>query len=168
MEIHTRTRKRIATVTVMAAIVAGIGLGTVVSAHDEIASSIPADRSQFDEPISDVTIDFGMPVDGIELALIDPDDNELPGTVTKLSDTTARLDFELLSQEGQYIVRYLAEEDGHLVAGAISFVYGSQGGTGASATTWIAYGVLAAVILAIGMFFTLRRRAQLDDELVEA
>lgn len=150
-------------VAVTLALTVSVGVGSGAAAHDEISSSEPADRSQFDDPISEVTIEFGAPVDGVEIALVDPDDREIEGTIVKVSDTTARLEFEPLADEGQYIVRYLAEEDGHLVAGAISFVYGSEDGTGAGATTWVIFGVVAAVILAIGGWLSLRRARRTDE-----
>lgn len=131
--------------------------GNSALAHDEIESSEPAHQSQLDDPISTVTINFGEPVGNVELALVGPDDRDLPGTVTKVSDTEARLDFDELTREGEYIVRYLAEEDGHLVAGAITFVYGSRSGAGASTTAWVLFGLAALVILAIGAAATIRR-----------
>lgn len=146
-------RIAIAFVTVCAA----IGAGSVVLAHDEIESSVPEHQSQFDDPISEVLIDFGNPVDGVELALVGPDNGDLPGTVEILSDTEAKLLFEPLSTEGEYLVRFLAEEDGHLIGGAISFVYGDRAGTGANMTTWALFGLAAALILATGAFLSLKR-----------
>lgn len=139
------------------AITAALCSSGTVLAHDDIESSIPVHQSQFDEPISQATISFGAAVDGVELALVGPDNRDLPGTVTQVDDTTARIDFAPLSQQGEYIVRFLAEEDGHLIAGAITFVYGSRGGTGVNSGTWLAFGAVAVAILAIGLFFTLRR-----------
>lgn len=135
----------------------------VADAHDEIESSVPEHRAQFDDPISEVVINFGEPVGNVELALVGPDDRDLPGTVVKVSDTTARLEFDPLEREGEYLVRYLAEEDGHLVAGAITFVYGSRSGTGAGATTWILFGAAAVLILGAGTALTVRRARIGDD-----
>lgn len=147
------------------AVCAAIGAGSVVLAHDEIESSVPEHQSQFDDPISEVLIDFGDPVDGVELALVGPDNSDLPGTVEVLSDTEAKLLFEPLTTEGEYLVRFLAEEDGHLIGGAISFVYGDRAGTGADMTTWVLFGLAAALILATGAFFSLKRarQAHADD-----
>lgn len=153
-------RPRSSFISVLAALV-GIGLasatGGVVLAHDDLAGSVPEHQAVLDAPISEVTIDFGEAVEGVELGLIGPNDEQLPGEVTVMSDTEAKLTFDELTVEGEYLVRYLAEEDGHLVAGAISFVYGSRDATGAGATTWILFGLAAAAILAVGAFFTLRR-----------
>lgn len=149
---------------IVATTVALGGVAGSVAAHDEIESSVPAHGSQFDEPISEVTITFDEPVGNVEVALVGPDDRDRPGTVTKVSDTTVRLEFDLLTDEGEYLVRYLAEEDGHLNAGAITFVYGSRAGSGAGATTWILFGIAAALILAVGLFFTLRRAGRPDSE----
>lgn len=146
------------------AVATTVVLGADVGAHDEIASSIPENQSQFDDPISQVTIDFGEPVESVELALVSPDDLDLPGTVTVVSDTVAVLNFAPLDQEGQYLVRYLAEEDGHLVAGAIAFTFGSPGGSGAGTLTWLIFGVVAAAILGIGAFFSLRRSQQPEPD----
>ena len=150
--------RRIA-VAVVAACVA-IGAGSVVFAHDEIDSSVPEHQSQFDDPISEVLIDFGDPVDGVELALVGPDNGDLPGTVEILSGSEAKLLFEPLSTKGEYLVRFLAEEDGHLIGGAISFVYGERAGTGVGALTWVLFGLAAVLILATGAFFSLKRAKQ--------
>lgn len=152
------------------AVVAALGAGSAVLAHDDIESSVPEHQSQFDDPISEVFIDFGEPVDGVELALVGPDDGDLPGEVVVLSDTEAMLVFEPLAVEGEYIVRFLAEEDGHLVGGAISFVYGDRAGEGAGALTWVLFGLGAALILAIGAFFSLRRSrmASVVDDKVDS
>ncbi len=139
------------------AVTSAVGAGSAVLAHDEIESSVPEHQSQFDDPISEVTINFGQPVDGVELALVGPDDGDLPGEVIVLSETEAKLVFEPLQVKGEYIVRFLAEEDGHLVGGAISFVYGERSGGGIGALTWVLFGLGAALILAIGAFFSLRQ-----------
>ena len=140
----------------------------MVFAHDEIESSVPAHQSQFDDPISEVVINFGNPVDGVELALVGPDNSDLPGTVEVISDTEAKLTFEPLDTTGEYLVRYLAEEDGHLIGGAISFVYGERAGTGVSAITWALFGLAAVLILAVGAFFSLKRAQQTDVDSDEA
>ena len=154
----------------MLAVGAVVGVGSTVFAHDDIESSVPEHQSQFDEPISEVVINFGEPVDGVELALVGPDDGDLPGEVVVLSDTEVKLLFEPLTVEGEYLVRYLAEEDGHLVGGAISFVYGDRSGEGAGALTWVLFGLGAVLILAIGAYFSLRRSqtAVVDGELADA
>jgi methionine-rich copper-binding protein CopC len=143
-------------VVAVLAVTAAVGAGSAVFAHDDIESSVPEHQSQFDDPISEVVINFGEPVDGVELALVGPDDGDLPGEVVLLSDTEAKLIFEPLAVKGEYLVRYLAEEDGHLVGGAISFVYGDRAGEGAGALTWLLFGLGAALILAIGAYFSLR------------
>lgn len=149
---------------------AAIGAGSAVLAHDDIESSVPEHQAQLDEPISEVTINFGQPVDGVELALVGPDDGDLPGEVVVVSDTEAKLTFEPLTTEGEYLVRYLAEEDGHLIGGAISFVYGEEADQGAGALTWVLFGLGAALILAIGAFYSLRRSmaTSAHDDLAEA
>ncbi len=154
----TRLAAALAATCLLGAVPSGI-----VDAHDDIESSDPAHQSQFDDPISTVTINFDEPVGNVELALIGPDDRDVPATVTKVSDTEAQLDFDELSKEGEYLVRYLAEADGHLVAGAITFVYGSRAGAGAGATTWVLFGVAAIAILAAGAYATLRRARGVDD-----
>ena len=136
---------------------AALTAGSVVFAHEEIESSFPAHRSQFDDPISEVLIDFGNPVDGVELALVGPDNSDLPGTVEVISETEAKLLFDPLEVKGEYVVRYLAEEDGHLIGGAITFVYGERPGAGANASTWVLFGLAAVLILTIGAFFSFRR-----------
>lgn len=108
-----------------------IGFSSSAAAHDDIESSVPADRSVIDEPISTAEIDFGEVIgDGVELFLTyDPGDGstvDVGGETTKTSDTTARVDFPELEVEGTYFLRYLAPvpSDGHVLVGAISFTWG--------------------------------------------
>jgi len=165
MERSSRSQRigRAAVRALLAVVAALVGVNGVASAHDEIESSVPAHQSQFDDPISEVTIEFGAPVGGVELALVDPDNNDVADTsVTRLGNTAARLSFPELDRQGEYIVRYLAEEDGHLVNGAISFVYGSRDGGGAGTSTWLAFGALAVVLLTIGALWSWRL-SQRDD-----
>lgn len=105
---------------------------TPVAAHDGIESSTPANRSTIDDPISSAEIDFGEGIsDGVSMFLTyDPGDGsiiDIGGDTTKTGDTTARLDFPEISEEGTYFVRYLAPvpADGHVVAGSISFTWGT-------------------------------------------
>lgn len=152
-----------------AALVAFAAAGSVSFAHDEIESSVPAHQSQFDDPISEVTIQFGAPVGGVELALVGPNNEDLGGEVVRIDSTSARLLFPPLSDEGEYLVRYLAEEDGHLVNGAISFVYGSREGAGAgSTTTWLLFGVAAIAILAVGALWTWRLSQRVESDVEPA
>jgi methionine-rich copper-binding protein CopC len=110
-----------------------VGLGpSVVSAHDDIAGSSPPSRSVIDDPIDNVEIDFGEDIgDDVKMFLTyDVGNNEIEdigGTVTKTDATTARIDFDLIDREGTYFVQYLAPvpSDGHVIAGAISFSWGT-------------------------------------------
>ena len=164
--------RRIRIVAVVAALAAAASFSSVAFAHDEIESSVPEHKAQIDEPITEVTINFGEPVAGVELGLRGPDDERIAGDVTVISDTQARLNFAKLTDEGQYIVQYLAEEDGHLVAGAITFTYGEPAGEGADIGIWIIFGVVAAAILGVGAIFSFRRNnapdGTLDDDTVPA
>lgn len=146
--------KAVATLVLGAALATVALSGHSVSAHDEIESSVPEHQSRIDDPISQVTINFGSAVGGVEIVLIDPDDNDLPSEVTRVSPTEARLSFAEIEQQGEYIVRYLAEEDGHLLIGAITFVYGDEAGQ--SSTTWLVFVFVALLILGIGVLLSLR------------
>jgi methionine-rich copper-binding protein CopC len=151
--------RRVRIVSVLIALAAAASFSSVALAHDEIESSMPEHKAQIQvgEPITEVTINFGEPVASVELGLRGPDDERIAGDVTVMSDTQARLNFAKLTDEGQYIVQYLAEEDGHLVAGAITFTYGDRAGQGADIGIWIIFGVVAAAILGAGAFFSFRR-----------
>lgn len=155
--------RRIAVAVAVAAAALSTGSPTAL-AHDEIESSTPAQGDQLDEPISEVYIDFGQPVEGIELVLVGPDDRELPSEVVVMSDSEARLEFASLTQQGEYLVRYLAEEEGHLVIAAFSFTYGDAGGSGAGAVTWVLFALAAMLILGIGAYFSVRRSHADDAE----
>jgi methionine-rich copper-binding protein CopC len=144
-----------------AVIVIGVvGLSTLAAtparAHEDIRSSDPASGTVVDEPISEVTIDFGVTVnDDLELALFDPDEQLVEDTTTvKLSDTVARIEFAPIEESGTYIVRYLttATTDGHFLVGAVSFTYGSEG----SGVPWLAFALVMIVILAIGTAWSYR------------
>ncbi|RLE16210.1 MAG: hypothetical protein DRJ50_15275, partial [Actinobacteria bacterium] len=119
----TRTRRLAASVVVLGA---SMLLATApANAHDDIASSNPESGTVVDEPITEVTIEFGVPVnDDVELALFGPgDDNLIEDTTTViLSPTSARIEFAPVEEEGMYIVRYLttATVDQHFLVGAVS------------------------------------------------
>lgn len=110
-----------------------VGAGTApVAAHEGIESSVPQNRSTIDEPISSAEIDFGEGIsDGVSMFLTyDPGDGsivDIGGETTVTGDTTARLDFPEITEQGTYFVRYLAPipADGHVVAGSISFTWGT-------------------------------------------
>lgn len=161
----TRTRRLVASVLVLGA---SILLATApVNAHDDIASSEPESGTVVDEPITEVTIEFGVPVnDDVELALFGPgDDNLIKDTTTViLSPTTARIEFAPVEEEGMYIVRYLttATIDQHFLVGAVSFTYGSTGG--GSGVNWLLLAIVAIVILSIGTAWSYRlhRRQQAE------
>ena len=119
----------VALVTGLLALVAAPG---GASAHDDIAGSVPADRSTVDAPISTASIDFGADIsESVSMFLTyDPGDGtvvEVGGETTKTGDQTARIDFPELEDEGTYFLQYLAPvpADGHVVVGAISFDYGA-------------------------------------------
>ena len=175
----TRTRRLAASVVVLGACVL-FGV-TPVQAHDDIVGSDPESGTVIDEPITEVTIEFGVPVnDDVELALFGPgDDNLIEDTTTViLSPTTAKIEFAPVEEEGMYIVRYLttATVDQHFLVGAVSFTYGSAGG-GASGVNLMLFAIPMIIILAIGtaLSYRLHRRqtagtkpgngSEVDDDL---
>jgi methionine-rich copper-binding protein CopC len=148
-------------VIVMTALGVSVLTAAPTHAHEDIESSDPVSGTVVEEPISEVTIDFGVTVnDDLELALFDPDEQLVEGTTTvKVSDTVARIEFDPLDEPGTYIVRYLttASVDGHFLVGAISFTYGSESGND---VPWMMFALAMVVILAIGtaLSFRLHRR----------
>ena len=128
---------RAVVVTIAIALLALVGAPAgPVSAHDGIESSTPENRSTIDDPISSVEIDFGEGIsDDVSMFLTyDPGDGstaDIGGETTKTGDTTARLDFPEINEEGTYFVRYIAPvpADGHVVAGSISFTWGAATAT---------------------------------------
>lgn len=122
-----------AALTIGVSVALGIGLSvTPASAHDDIEGSSPATRSVIDDPISSVDIDFGIAIgDNTTLFLTyDPGDGEIVdigGETVITGEETARLDFPELENQGTYFVQYLAPvpADGHVLAGSISFSWGS-------------------------------------------
>ncbi len=153
-----------------------IGAGAApVSAHDDIAGSNPPSRSTLDEPISSVEIDFGEVIsDDVAMFLTyDLGNNEfedIGGETVRTGDTTARLDFDEVEREGTYFVQYLAPvpSDGHVIAGAVSFTYGSPSTGGSSSFPIVPFIGGSLVVLAIGGWFTYRRMLvpidEIDDE----
>jgi methionine-rich copper-binding protein CopC len=144
---------------------------TPAEAHDDIVGSDPESGTVVDDPITEVTIEFGVEVnDDVELALFGPgDDNLIEDTTTViLSPTTAKIEFAPVEQEGQYIVRYLttATEDQHFLVGAVSFTYGSASGSGG--VNWMLLAIPMIIILAIGTAWSYRlhrqRAANADSE----
>ncbi|MGI9646562.1 MAG: copper resistance CopC family protein [Ilumatobacteraceae bacterium] len=149
---------------IVAAGLATLALGAgPASAHDSIASSDPASGSTIDDPISEVTIDFGEGVANPEMAVFGPDDEIVESVTVQISDTAARAEFDELQTEGIYIVRYLAPvtADGHTLAGAIQFTYGSAGGD-SNVVPILLFCAVAILILSIGAYFSWRRYRQLS------
>jgi len=167
-------RSVVAVATMLASLLAA---SAPVAAHDGIAGSTPASRSVLDAPISTVEIDFGEKI-GDDVAMFltyDLGDNEfedIGGTTVKTGDTTARLDFDEVDREGTYFVQYLAPvpSDGHVIAGAISFIYGSPSTGGTDGFPVVPFLAVAVVVLAIGGWFTYRRMIAPDtaDDDVDA
>ena len=133
------------------------------SAHDEIESSDPPAGATLTDPIDEVTINFGAPVEVRDIRMFTDDfDDPLPVTFEVLSPTSIRVEFELLSEPDTYIVRYVADEvattdeEGHLLAGAISFTYGSPSDSaiGDTLTTVLPW---AIIVLLVGAVLSFRR-----------
>lgn len=151
-----------------AALLAGLVVGAlplagVAAAHDDIAGSNPPTRSHLDEPITFAEIDFGIEIgDQIEMSLFydlgDGTSEEVGGETTRTGPTTARLDFGDLERQGTYFVRYLAPVpvDGHVMAGATSFTWGSPSSSSESFPV-VPFVVISVVVLAIGAWMSWRR-----------
>ena len=135
-----RTGRRVLRMFMVAMATAAFGVigatSTPAAAHDGIESSTPENRSTIDDPISSAEIDFGEGIsDDVSMFLTyDPGDGsivDIGGETTKTGDNTARLDFPEISEKGTYFLRYLAPvpADGHVVAGSISFTWGTPTAT---------------------------------------
>ena len=172
--INPRRLRRIAIAGALALAVA-FGAGSApVTAHDDIKSSTPTSRSTLEEPISTVEIDFGEAIsDDVAMFLVyDLGDNEfedIGGETVKTGETTARLDFDEVEREGTYFVQYLAPvpSDGHVIAGAISFTYGSPSTGGSDGFPLVPFIIGAVIVLAIGGWFTYRRMLVPVDDTVD-
>lgn len=136
---------------------------TPATAHENLVRSDPESGTVIDEPITEVTIEFGVEVnDDVELALIGPgDDSPIEDTTTViLSPTTAKIEFSPLENKGQYIVRYLTTStvDQHVLAGAVSITYGSS--SAGSGVNWLILAIPMIAILAIGAAWSYRLHRQ--------
>jgi methionine-rich copper-binding protein CopC len=150
------------------AVVATLTLATSdrASAHDAHVDSDPPSGSQIDDPITEVRIEFGETIgDDTEIAVFDPNDDVLDSETTLVSDTAAVVTFDPIEVEGTYTARYLTSsiQDGHLLAGAISFTYGSAT-SGPSTLAVLVMAGGAIVILSIGAFFSYRRYRALSAD----
>ncbi len=157
----SRVARRTVPALVGGALIVGAAAG-MASAHDANVVATPASGSTIDQPIDEVTLTFDTTIgDDVEIALLDPDEEVITTTSTRISDFAAKAEFESLEQQGTYIIRYLmtAAEDGHLLVGAVQFNFGDP--SSSNATLWILFGVAAVVILGVGAWFSLRnhRRA---------
>ena len=176
--IVTSARAFLRRFAVLAAVALVTVLGTDASpaaAHDDIAGSNPPSRSTLDEPISSVEIDFGEAIsDDVAMFLTyDLGNNEfedIGGETVRTGETTARLDFDEVEREGTYFVQYLAPVpvDGHVIAGAVSFTYGSPSTGSNDSFPIVPFVAGSLVVLAIGGWFTYRRMLvpvdEVDDE----
>jgi methionine-rich copper-binding protein CopC len=142
-----------------------------VLAHDAHVESDPASGSQLDEAITEIHFEFDEPIgDDTEIAVFDPNEVQLDSETTLVSETAAVVTFDEIDVEGDYIARYLTSsiDDGHLLAGAISFTYGSPP-SGPSTLQWVVMCVGAIAILSIGAFFSFRRyRALSTDDAIDS
>jgi methionine-rich copper-binding protein CopC len=161
-----RTHRVVAAVLAAAAVLVAPGASL---AHEEIASSDPESGAILDEPISQVTIDFGEPIsDDLEMALLhdlgDSEVEQIPAVATRVSETVGVVEFDELTDTGRYFVRYLVTVplDGHVLAGAITFDYGDAAGSGTNWYVWLVFGLFAAAALSIGAWYSLRPRATQD------
>lgn len=159
-------RRFIVPLTVAIAVVA---VPAAVSAHDEALSSDPPSGAMLDEPISEVTIDFGESIgDDLEMALVydlgNAEVEQIPATVTKVSDTVGKIEFDQITDKGRYFVRYLVTipADGHVLAGAVSFDYGEAAGSGTNWYLWLVFGLVGAAVIATTGWYTLRPRPTAD------
>ena len=173
-----------------AVVLAGLAIGLIgaigvmpgpVRAHEDIAGSNPPTRSHIDEPITFAEIDFGIEIgDQVEMSLFydlgDGTSEEVGGETTKTGPTTARLDFGDLERQGTYFVRYLAPvpADGHVMAGATSFTWGSPSSSSESFPV-VPFVAIAAVVLGLGAWMSWRRMkaasaadASPDDETADS
>ena len=94
---------------------------------------------------------------------------DIGGETVRTGDTTARLDFDEVEREGTYFVQYLAPvpSDGHVIAGAISFTYGSPSTGSSDGFPIIPFVVGAVIVLAIGGWFSYRRMLVPVDDTVD-
>jgi len=94
---------------------------------------------------------------------------DIGGETVKTGETTARLDFDEVEREGTYFVQYLAPVpiDGHVIAGAISFTYGSPSTGGSGGFPLVPFIIGAVIVLAIGGWFTYRRTLVPADDTVD-
>jgi methionine-rich copper-binding protein CopC len=162
MAVTTVARRGLAVTGIVAA--ASLFTGGAVSAHDAHVESDPPSGSHLDEPITEIFLEFDEPIgDDTEIAVFDPNEEQLESETTRVSETAAVVTFDEIDVEGDYIARYLTSsiEDGHLLAGAISFTYGSPA-SGPSTLQWVLLCLGAMLILSTGAFFSYRRYRQLS------
>jgi len=121
-----------ATAALLAAAVGTLANASPTTAHENIESSSPANGDVLNQPIDEVTIDFGAEIsDSAQMFLryegADGEIEQIGGEVTITGPTTAQLDFPLLKREGTYFVNYIAPvpADAHVITGAIGFAYGT-------------------------------------------
>jgi methionine-rich copper-binding protein CopC len=133
-------------------------------AHDAHVETDPPSGSQLDEPITEIVFEFDEPIgDDTEIAVFDPNEEQLDSETTRVSETAAKVTFDEIDVAGDYIARYLTSsiEDGHLLVGAITFSYGSPA-SGPSTLQWALLCLGAVLILSTGAFFSYRRYRQLS------
>ncbi len=165
--------RRVAAAVLAGLVTAALPLAGVAGAHDDIAGSNPPTRTHLDEPITFAEIDFGVEIgDQVEMSLFydlgDGTSEEVGGETTRTGPTTARLDFGDLERQGTYFVRYLAPvpADGHVMAGATSFTWGSPSSSSDSFPV-VPFVAIAAVVLGVGAWMSWRRMqaaSATDDE----
>ena len=117
-------------------------LATPALAHTEFESSTPANQEVVDDPVSDITVKFTLPVTivGNGFEVLDPRGNIISPEVESGDDTVFTLILEEPLAGGEVGVRYEVQaEDGHVLAGGFSFTVAASTptttATAASTTT---------------------------------
>ena len=149
----------------------GAATATVDSPNPDIRTSTPGSREVLAEPITSAEITFELDIeDDVTLQLVYDHGNgvdfeDLRSATTKTGPNMAVVEFDELERTGTYIVTYDTNNalNGDEIVGATSFVYGQPSGA-SSEFPWLTFVPIAAIVLAIGAFFTYKRMLVPVDE----
>lgn len=163
---------RRASVVLLVAAFALLGLAQPALAHNTLTGSNPADGASIADAPAEVTLTFDddvQPGEGNQISVVGPDKTLWADGEVSIDGTKARVGLAPLGPEGRYTIAYrILSADGHPVTGKVGFTLtqagdgqpvgrvesgGESGQGGVPLWVWIAG---AGVLLAVGLVLALR------------
>ncbi|MEL6890037.1 MAG: hypothetical protein AAFP84_00455, partial [Actinomycetota bacterium] len=148
------------------------GAPTVLVSDDpNVISSSPFARETIDDAVDRVEVEFAAAVENVRFNfLYDEGDGErftpIPVELEQTADDVVVVSFDELERDGTYLLSYLARyaQSDEEITGDIPFFLGAPSTESDSSFPWLPFVAVAALIVAVGSWFSWRRMLVVDDE----